>query len=63
MIYGGIVSAVFLLFALFGFLRDRASNSYEAVVTDKKTRQVSRNKNSDDRHLITEYTTVVTTAE
>ena len=64
MLYGGIVSAVFLVFALFGLIRDRAANTYEATVSDKKQTQTYRHSSSDDngRDLITEYTTVVRTA-
>ncbi len=61
--YGGVVSAVFLLFALFGFLRDRAKNTYEAVVTDKKIRHTYRHNNSDERDLVTEYITVARTTD
>lgn len=61
LLYGGIVSGVFLIFALFGFFRDRAKNSYEADVIDKKTRTVYRNRNSDSSSPVTEYTTLVRT--
>ncbi|MBR6103094.1 MAG: zinc ribbon domain-containing protein [Ruminococcus sp.] len=59
MIYGGIVSGVFLLFALFSFFKERPANTYDAVVTDKRSEQVYRHKNSsDDNRRITQYTTV-----
>lgn len=34
---GGIVSAIFLAFVLFSFIKERAKNTYEATVIDKKT--------------------------
>ena len=60
---GAVVSAVFLIFALFSFFRERAVNSYEAVVIDKRASQTYRHRNSDDRELTTEYVTVVQTTE
>ena len=62
-LFGGIISAVFLVFALYGFIRERAKNTYEATVIDKKTREVYRRGNSDTDERITEYTTLVRTAE
>ena len=61
--YGAIVSAVFLVFALFGFIRERAGNSYEAVVTDKKASQVYRRSNSDSAGQVMQYVTVVQTTD
>ena len=61
--YGGIVSAVFLVFALISFIRGRAKNSYEAVVVDQTSRLTHRHANSDDDSLVTEYVTVVKTAD
>ena len=58
---GAIVSGVFLLFALFSAAKRRMTKSYDAVVTDKRTRTTYRHTNSDDREMITEYTTVVRT--
>ena len=60
--YGGIVSAVFLVFALYGFLKERAKNTYEATVIDKKTREVLRHKDSESG-TYTEYITVVRTTD
>lgn len=66
-LYGGIVSAVFFIFALYGFIKDRAGNTYEAVVTDKKTRRTYRHNDPDRKHdslgrgMVTEYTTVART--
>ena len=63
MMIGGIVSGVFLIFALFGLLRSRSSNSYEGVVTDKKTSWEHRGNSRDDRRMIRVYTTVVRTED
>ncbi|MBQ8922093.1 MAG: zinc-ribbon domain-containing protein [Oscillospiraceae bacterium] len=60
---GAIVSAVFLVFALFSFIKERAVNTYEAVVIDKRTSETYRHGNSDDRGMVTEYITVVQTTE
>ena len=55
-LYGGIISAVFLLFALISFIRSSTKKSYDAVVTDKKSYQTYRHSNSsNDRDMITEY--------
>ena len=59
LLYGGIISGVFLIFALYSLIHERAGNTYDAVVLDKRSRQVSRNKNSDDHRMITEYVTTV----
>ena len=56
--YGGIISAVFLVFAIYGFIKQRANNTYEATVIDKKTRIVYQHKNSNSNEY-TEYITVV----
>ena len=60
-LYGGIVSGVIALFSLLGFVRERAKNSYDAVVLDKRSELVHRHKNSDDDSPVTRYTTVVRT--
>ena len=62
-LYGGIVSAIFLLFALIGFIKGRAKNTYDATVIDKKTELERRHTNSDDDSLVTKYTVVVRTDE
>ena len=54
---GGIVSAVFLIFALVSLVKSRAKHTYDAVVTDKKTRRVQRN-NSSYNSYYTKYITV-----
>ena len=58
LLYGGIISGVFLLFALFSLLHSRAGNTYDAVVTDKHTRERSDNRNSDYHRTYTEYVTI-----
>lgn len=55
--YGGILSAIFLGFAVFGFIRANAKNSYEATVIDKKTRAIYSRDSADS----TRYITVVRT--
>ena len=61
--YGGMVSIVFLIFALYSLIKERAENSYEATVIDKKTRRVYRHKSSDDNSYYTQYITVVRTTQ
>ncbi len=56
--YGGILSAVFLVFALIGAVRTSAGRSYDGTVTDKRTRNVYRGS-GDDHHHETEYITYV----
>ena len=58
-LYGGIVSAVFLLFAAVSFIRERAANTYDAVVIDKKKRIRRENSDNDNRVITYEYITVV----
>ena len=62
-LYGGIVSAVFLVFAIISLIASRAEKGYDAVVVDKSTRRVYRHRNGDDHQMITEYTTVVKTSD
>ena len=61
--YGGVLSVIFLIFTLYGFIKDRVKNSYEATVIDKKSRHVYRHKNSDNSGYHTEYITVVRTTD
>ena len=63
--YGGILSAIFLVFALFGLVRDRMKKSYEAEVIDKKTRQITRSRSGEDQsgETVTEYITVARTTD
>lgn len=64
MLYGAIVSAIFLLFALFSRLKQRASNTYEGVVVDKKQRERSDSDSDSGRsNYYTEYITVVKTTD
>ena len=61
LLYGGIVSAIFLLFAIISMIRSRAERSYDATVTGKSTEITYRHKNTPDQEMITEYLTVVRT--
>ena len=66
LLYGGIVSGVFLLFALFSFIKERAKNSYDAVVLDKKSELTYRHKNTDhgnSKERYMEYTTFIRRAD
>ena len=51
-LYGAGVSAVFFLLQIISSLRERAGNSYEGVVTDKKTRLYDRNKTRDSKSFL-----------
>ncbi|MBR3299882.1 MAG: hypothetical protein IKI68_00155 [Clostridia bacterium] len=62
LLYGAAVSGVFLIFALFGMIKSRAENSYEAVVIEKKTRRRSRGNDRDDDYY-TEFITVARTQD
>ncbi|MBR4761841.1 MAG: hypothetical protein IK086_04325 [Clostridia bacterium] len=62
MLYGAIISGVFLVFALYGFIRERAANSYEATVIDKKHIHRARSNSGRDEY-IDEYVTVVRTTD
>ena len=62
MLYGAIISGVFLLFALYGLISGRASNSYEGTVIDKKHRLRSRGSDENEREE-DEYITVVRTSD
>lgn len=59
--YGGVLSVILLIFTLYGFIKDRAKNAYEATVIDKKSHRAYRHKSSDDNSYYTEYITVVRT--
>ena len=65
LIYGGILSLIFLLFSLISMLKAKAKHSYDAVVTDKKTRTRHRqsSSNSDMTESYTEYITVAKTMD
>ena len=62
-LFGAIVSAIFLVFALVGLAKNRAEKSYDAVVVDKKSRTAYGHRDSSDgsREMIYEYITVVRT--
>ena len=61
---GGIVSAVFLIFAITGAIKNRAKNTYEATVVDKQSHLTYRHRNnSESNEMITEYTTTVRTTD
>ncbi|MBP5288770.1 MAG: zinc-ribbon domain-containing protein [Clostridia bacterium] len=62
-LYGGVVSVVFLLFALYGLIKSRASNSYEGTVIDQKTRLRHHQTGNGGERIQNEYITVVRTAE
>ena len=62
-LYGGIVSAIFVLFALFSVFKTRASTAYEGVVIDQRTRERSQSNHNDTRSYYTEYITVVRTSD
>ena len=62
-LYGAIVSAVFLFFAVISAVKNKVSKPYEATVTDKKTRERSDNNRDDDNNYYTEYITYVRTTD
>ena len=62
MVYGAVLSAVFLLFALFSAVKNRAKNEYDAVVTEKKTRTRHRQSHSDS-DMTESYTEFITYAK
>lgn len=61
LIAGAAVSLVFLAFALYGFVRERAANAYEGVVTDKRVTSY-RAKNGSAGQT-TQYITYVQTTD
>ena len=61
-VYGAVLSFIFLLFAVFSALKNRASNEYDAVVTDKKTRTRHRQSGSNSDHMES-YTEFITYAK
>ncbi|MBP0970086.1 MAG: hypothetical protein J5744_08080 [Oscillospiraceae bacterium] len=64
---GGIVSLVFLAFAIYSLITSRAENSYEAVVTNRYTREradkSTDNRGNRERSLDYDYITVVQTTD
>ena len=64
LIYGAIVSIVFLIFALIGKKQSDPNKSYEATVVDKQTHRRRRRESSgDDDYSYTTYTELVTVAK
>jgi len=61
LLIGAVVSAVFLLFYLYSSRRERAENTYDAVVTEKKTFLYHPKNASRERTTLTEYVTYVQT--
>lgn len=60
---GGIVSAVILLFALISFVRERAANSYEAVVTKQVHHERIAHHGNGNGESVDEYITCVQTSD
>ena len=65
LVYGGIVSGIFLLFSVISAVARRAKKPYDATVIDKKERQVTDRRNSGDgrTYTVTEYITVARTTD
>lgn len=65
LIYGAIVSVIFLIFALIGKGQSSAKNAYEGTVMDKQTHQRRRSSGDGGRDYAyyTELVTVVRTAD
>ncbi len=59
---GGVISAVFLVFALYGFIKERAKNTYEATVIDKESRLQHSDSDDGNGATVREYVTTVRTA-
>ena len=62
LVYGAVLSAIFLLCTIVTLLKNRTKNTYEAIVTDKKTRERS-DHNQEHTHYYTEYLTYVKTTD
>ncbi len=66
LLYGAIISAVFLIFSLIGKKQSSGKNAYEGVVVDKQSRVRRRSSNSGDGNrndtYYTELITVVRTS-
>ena len=60
---GGIISLVFLVFAVWSFLKSRPKHGYDAVVTSKYTRERADRSSDDDDATRTDYITVVQTTD
>lgn len=57
---GAVVSLIFLLFAVRSFIKARANNTYEAVVTEQKARERTE-RNQEHVSTYTEYITIAKT--
>jgi ribosomal protein L40E len=58
--YGGIVSVIFLIFAIVSAIKGKMEKGYEAVVTDQKTERTTRHGDSEnERETYLEYYTFV----
>ncbi len=62
LIYGGAISAVFLIVNLISSAAAKAEKEYEGTVTDKQTREVTRHR-GDNSIRVTEYVTYVKTSD
>lgn len=62
LLYGGIISAVFLLFALISMIKSRASNMYEGVVVNQTQRERA-DRGQESNSFYTEYITVAETVD
>ncbi len=61
-LYGGIVSLIFLLCVVINAIRKKTEKPYEAVVTDKKTRRRT-DRDHDNINSYTEYITFAQTTD
>ena len=64
---GSIVSAIFLIFAIYSFLKTKMAKPYEAIVENKMETQERYHKNSDvdNKHIMyyTKYTIIARTTD
>lgn len=64
LIYGAIVSAVFLIFALIGKRQSSSKNAYEGVVVDKQTRRRRRRESDGDGgSVVSTYNELITVVQ
>ncbi len=63
LMYGGIISAVFLLFAVISTIRSRTEKSYDATVISKNSRRKYLHNDSDGNDMYTEYIITVRTTD
>ena len=62
LLYGAVISAVFLILSLIGKRQSDPKNAYEAVVVDKQTRLRRRKEGSGDDSSYTTYNELITVA-